>query len=161
MSFSPYSYAATQRHGYSAPAEGDFDVPSYLAGSTPGSSGDYGFLPLAAIPVWLWVTGGIAAATAATGGAYVYGQSKGEEQAAAAAAQAQAQAAPPPQGAPGYAPLPQGQLPPGYAVPGGPGTYPTGYPGGAGNITQQPWFWPVLVGGVLVLGYLYTQQRDA
>ena len=149
MSFSPYSYATKARHGYDAPASGDFDTPSYLAGG-PGVIGlderDYGFLPaLAAIPAWAWLTG---AGTAAAGASYLYGKSEGATDAAAAAAAAQAAAAPPSGPAPytvvppsGY---PQGYYPQGYGPPQQP-TVP---------LTQQPWFWPVAIGGGAVVLYL-------
>lgn len=134
MAFSPYHYTTTQRHGYGAPAAGDFDAPGYLGG------GDYGFAPLLAIPAWAWATG---AAAAATGGAYLYGQSSGAAGAAEAAALSQASAQP----APGsYAPVPWQA----------PTSAPSGYaPPAPSSITDEPWFWPVaLLGGAALL--LYT-----
>ena len=142
MAFSPYHYTTTQRHGYGAPASGDFDTPGYL-GSTPG---EYGFAPLLAVPAWAWLTG---AAATATGGAYLYGKSTGASAAAEAAALTQAGAQP----APGsYVPVPQGQLPPGYAP---------GYtPPAPSSVTDEPWFWPVVIlGGAAVV--LYTLRGRA
>jgi hypothetical protein len=143
VAFSPYHYTTTQRHGYGAPGAGDFDTPGYLG----SAQGDYGFAPLLAIPAWAWLTG---AAATATGGAYLYGKSSGAGAAAEAAALTQASAQP----APGsYAPVPQGQLPAGYA----PGYAP---PAPTASVTDQPWFWPaVLLGGAAVL--LYTLRGRA
>lgn len=140
MSFSPYSYAAKPRHGFGAPAEGDFDSPSYLSGG-PGlvalGENDYGFAPLAAVPLWVWLAGGTAATV---GGTYWYASQEGESKAAAAAAQAQAQGAPPvvPQQQNYYEPPPS---PPG--------------------VTSQAWFWPMVVGGGVLAIYFLTSGRRA
>lgn len=140
MSFSPYSYAAKPRHGFGAPAEGDFDSPSYLSGG-PGlvalGENDYGFAPLAAVPLWMWLAGGTAATV---GGTYWYASQEAEAKAAAAAAQAQAQGAPPvvPQQQNYYEPPPS---PPG--------------------VTSQAWFWPMVVGGGVLAIYFLTSGRRA
>lgn len=141
MSFSPYSYAAKPRHGFGAPAEGDFDSPSYLSGG-PGlvalGENDYGFAPLAAVPLWVWLAGGTAATV---GGTYWYASQEGESKAAAAAAQAQAQGAPPV--------VPQQQQ--NYYEP------PPSPPG----VTSQAWFWPMVVGGGVLAIYFLTSGRRA
>lgn len=148
MSFSPYSYAAKPRHGFGAPAEGDFDSPSYLSGG-PGlvalGENDYGFAPLAAVPLWAWLTG---AGVTAAGASYLYGKSEGATQAAGAAAQAQAQAAPPT--VPAYT---QVQQTPYYTAPPAPPA--------ASGVTSQPWFWPVVVGGGVLAVYFFMAGRRA
>ena len=148
MSFSPYSYAAKPRHGFGSPAAGDFDTPSYLSGG-PGvvalGEQDYGVAWLAAVPLWAWATG---AGTAAAGASYLYGKSEGAAETAAAAAAAQAQAAPP--AVPSYAPVaPTQYYQPAPQVPTPAQT----------KITDQPWFWPVAIGGGLAALYILFGRR--
>lgn len=155
MSLNPYHYTTQPRHGFGAPGAGDFDQPGYL-GNAPG---DYGFAPLAAIPVWAWLAAGLTAAGSA-GGAYVYGKGAGSANAAALAAAAQAGGAPPA----ALAPAPAS---PGYMYPSGTTYYPPGAsaPGAASPppptaLTDQPWFWPALIATAGILAFAAFRPRS-
>lgn len=147
MSLNPYHYTTQPRHGLGAPGAGDFDRPSYL-GAAPG---DYGAAWWASLPLWAAAT--VAPVAAAAGaGAYWYGKGSGSADAAALAAAAQAGAAPP-----AYTPV---APTPGYTYPPATSTPGAAPPPASTAITDQPWFWPVLIATAGILAFAAFRPRS-